>query len=844
VCVFGWSVALAAIIAWALCAGRRCPQVAAVALLVALAAASAAWAAARMDMFASNDLAWQLDDTPRPVALRGRVVEAPRLLPTPAGEERRAAAIGPTSGCVIAVTSARWKSRWQPVDGEARVLVTGAPIDLPVGTEVRILGRALRPPGPLNPGEPDMARRARESRRLSLVRVDGWESIRVISKAAWWSLTSAVDQLRTRAAAVLSKHIDSERSGLAAALLLGLWNGISRDVADEFVVTGTIHVLSISGLHVGLLAIGLFAVLRTVGVPRHRAGLVVAVIIGGYMLLVGAGTPVVRATILVWIACGSLAVHRRPATINSLAFAAIIVCVWKPSEVFSIGAQLSFLSTGVLVGVAGAMRRPREDDPIERLIERSRSKWEKLGRTVGAWAMGGFVASAAVSLATAPLVASSFHVVSPISLVVNVLVGAIVPLAMACGFLCLLAAPLSGWLASFFGAGCDASLAVVQAMVSAAASVPYGHFWVAGPREWWVVGWFVLFFAALLCLRADLLRRTAPWVALVTAWSVVGLLAEVSASRPGGPGLRLMMAAVGHGCGIVVTSPCGRSLVYDAGRLGAASSARRTIEAVLWSERITRIDTLVISHADTDHFNAVPALLTRFRVGEMLVPEPLLTNRSVAVRELLAAARAHGVPIRTAKAGDAFAIDPLCRVRVLHPSPGAVHEYRPNNEMSLVLSIEAAGRRVLLTGDLEGHALQAFNQSHPGACDVLVAPHHGSRTSLPADIATETRPQLVLVSGRGGRHWPVVQTAYATAAGGAAENVLKTGSEGAISVMLTAADISVDRFMAGRWRRTSLEVDHAGDTDEDRVRRPPTTSSTSWLTTYAPSKSRTPLVNP
>jgi competence protein ComEC len=843
-CVLAWAVAFTAIMIWALCAWKGWFRQGACALLLAVAAGSASWAAARLDMFSSDDLAWQLDETPRPVALRGRVVESPRLLMPPAGEERRAAAIGPTSGCVLAVTSARWKNRWQSVNGEVRVLVTGGPIDLPVGTEIRVLGRGLRPVEPLNPGEPDMARRAREARRLSILRVNGWERVRVVSSAAWWSLPTAIDRLRTRASAVLSDHLDPERSGLAAALLLGLRDGLARDVTDEFVVTGTIHVLAISGLHVGLLAIGLFAVFRGVGVPRHRAGMIVSVVIGGYMLLVGAATPVVRATILVWVACGAIVVGRRPATINSLAFAAIVLCIWRPAEVFSVGAQLSFFSTGILVGVAGVLRPPREDDPIERLIERSRSWREKVVRKVGTWAVGGYVASAAVWLGTAPLVASCFHVVSLIGLVINVLVAAIVPAAMAFGFLCLVTAPVSGWLSGVFGAGCNGSLALIQAMVSAAARVPYGHFWVAGPRGWWVAGWFVLFVTALVSLRTDLLRRSATWATLALGWALVGLVGEALISRPGGQGLRMTMAAVGHGCGIIVTSPCGRCLVYDAGRLGAASSARRTIEALLWSERITRIDTLVISHADTDHFNAVPALLARFHVGELLVPEPLLTNRSVAVAELLASARERHVPIRTARAGDAFAIDPLCRARVLHPSPGAAREFRPNNETSLVLSIEAAGRRVLLTGDLEGPALQAFNQSHPGACDVLVAPHHGSRTSLPADIAAETRPQVVLVSGRGGSHWPEVQAAYAAAAGGSPETILKTGSDGAMAVMLTAAEIRVHRFDAGRWRRMPRTGGHAAEADGDRGRSAPTASSTNWLTTYAPSARRTPLVNP
>jgi competence protein ComEC len=117
-----------------------------------------------------------------------------------------------------------------------------------------------------------------------------------------------------------------------------------------------------------------------------------------------------------------------------------------------------------------------------------------------------------------------------------------------------------------------------------------------------------------------------------------------------------------------------------------------------------------------------------------------------------------------------------------------------------VLAVETAGRRLLLTGDLEGPALRAFAAAGPGECDVLVAPHHGSATSLPADIARATRPEYVLVSGREGRSWPLVREAYAAAAGRPPEAMLLTGGEGAIAVTLTAGGVAVERFSAGRWR--------------------------------------------
>jgi competence protein ComEC len=312
---------------------------------------------------------------------------------------------------------------------------------------------------------------------------------------------------------------------------------------------------------------------------------------------------------------------------------------------------------------------------------------------------------------------------------------------------------------------------------------------------------------------------------------------------------------VGHGCGYVVRSPHGRGLLYDAGRLGAPAAAARSVAAVLWSEGVTRIDTLVISHADADHFNAVPELLGRFRVGEIIVSEAFLANPCPAVADLLAAAEDRGVPVRMARAGHGFALDPLCRVRVLHPAaaggdppedqslPHLGPASDDDNAASLVLSVESAGRRLLLTGDLEGPALAAFARSLPGACDVLVAPHHGSVTSLPADIAQVTAPSLVLVSGRGGRAWPEVRAAYAVASGARPATVLKTGGAGAVAVTLSAGGVTAEQFAAGRWREVEIAAAQPA-VSLGRVSNQPPASSTSWLVTYAPKSNSTPLVNP
>ncbi|MCE9631666.1 MAG: ComEC/Rec2 family competence protein [Planctomycetia bacterium] len=799
-----WVAAALAVVAWLAAVRSGHHRRAEWSVGAAICLAGAAWSAAQFDLFRATDLAWRLGDSPAPVAVMGTVEESFRLLPVPTEDPRRTAAIGPSSECVVRIDAFRSGSRWVPASGRAAVVVDGEPPPLALGDRIRVLGRGLRPAAAGNPGEFDFRLRGRSNRCLSIVRVSSARFIRLVSPPGRLALAASIDGLRRRGVAVLDGYVSRERAPLAAALLLGSRESLPREEADDFLATGTVHILSISGLHVGLLAAALFMILRAASVPRSWSLAAIALVTGGYMLLVRAETPVLRATLLVWLSCLAAACARRSPAINALAIAAVVVLIWRPAEVFSVGAQLSFLSTAVLVGVAAMLPRSSAPvDPIDRLIDRSRSPVERMLRSVGwqSWTL--FLAGAAVWTVTAPLVTSRFHVISPVGLVVNVLVAPLVALAMGWGFLCLLVAPVSSTLATLAGAACDATLAGISLIVRLAADFPCGHAWTPGPSAWWVAGWYLLLAATLLWLPAVRLRRMQTWAVVGGAWVFVGIVVAGAGrlATDARPGVRMVMAAMGHGCGIVIRSAEDRCLVFDAGRLGAPGAARRAMAGVLWSEGISRIDTLVISHADTDHFNAVPELLERFAVGEVVVPPAFLATAAPAVTDLLARLRERGIPVRTVAAGDSFALDRSCRARVLHPAAVPAKTSVSDNETSIVLAIESAGRRLLLTGDIEGGALERLVAADPDACDVLVAPHHGSRTNLRADVAAATTPALVLVSGLGGKAWAEVRDAYAAASGPAMAAVLKTGGEGAMALDCDAETIAITRFSAGAWRR-------------------------------------------
>ena len=793
-----WAAAVIALGGWGGTIGRR-PGMAASLLLVAIAAAGAAWGTARWRWFAADDLAWSLSDRPLPVAVEGRLVAAPRPLPR-STDPLRGGGRPSSSDCQFVITAVRDGETWRPCSGRAVLVIDGPLPRLGAGERCRVWGRALRPGQPGNPGEFDQRARARQERALSLIRVEGAGAIERLTVGGWPTLAAVLEEVRERGAASLRAHLSAERGPLAAALLLGTRETLLPEMTESFMVTGTVHILSISGLHVALLAAGLFAIARLLRLPRTAALLLVAVATGLYMILVGGETPVLRATLLVWLACLGAVCGRRAAGLNALAAVAIVVLAWHPPEILRIGSQLSFLSTAVLIGAATAVGAGRrDDDPIERLIDRSRSSLHRSIRRRARAAFDALLIGFAIWLATAPLVAAHFHVFSPAGLLLNPLIAPLVGVAMMGGFLCLLAAPVCWPIAAAGGAVCDVALAAIEIAVDLTARIPGAFHWVAGPPVWWTVGWYAGLVAMLLLLTGARLARPSVWACAAGMWAAVGLAVGLVAVGPA-PGLDVIAAAMGHGCGLVVRGPAGRCLVYDAGRLGAGVAAGRGLSALLWSEGIGRIDTLVISHADTDHFNGVPDLLERFDVGRVVVPEAFLASPAPAVAEVLARIAAARVPVSAVSAGDEIPFDPLCRVRVLHPRPGGGAGPAPaDNETSLVVAVESAGRRVLLTGDLEGGALDRFVAADPGPCDLLVAPHHGSLASLPPALARATAPAWVIVSGAAGPRFEEVRRAYATAAGAdRPARVLRT--EGAVRVRFTAAGSEGSQFLTGRWQ--------------------------------------------
>lgn len=710
-------------------------------LALALAGLGAAWHHTRWYSFAPDDLGAFARAESRPIALEARVVSAPRLSPPREADAFETLASGEQSRVLLEAEALRDEQTWRSASGRATLWVEGRLEGLHAGDRVRVFGRIIRPPPALNPGGIDMAAHLRATRQMATLRADGPEAVQLLERGSRWLPRRWLDDLRAAGLRQLAAHGSPRNVELSSALLLGAREQIDPAQNQEFLVTGTIHLLSISGLHVGILAAMVLA-LERIGLLGLRAALLLAIAVTiVYAALADAEAPVVRAATLVVVLCVARLLGREALTLNNLALSALVVLALSPADLFRIGPQLSFLSTLALGWAAVALLRPREIDPLEKLLARSRPwPWR------AAVATGRFLAhltwlSLVVWSVTIPLVWSRFHVVSPGAIVLGTLLWLPVTLAMWAGFALL----ATGWIASSWAAAlawlCDAGLSVLDAAVQAVAHWPAAYFWAAGPPDWWLIGFYGGLAAWGLSKRVRS-RRIAGRVAGL-AWCVVGLAAALMPRTD--DALTVTVLAVGHGSAATIEWPDGPMWVCDAGSLAAPRRAGDAVSGALWSRHRRHIDTLIISHADADHFNGAPALLERFSVGRVVVPPGFVDSDQPAVRELLARIAAQEIPIEEAAAGDVLRAISQGEALALHP-PRAGGK-GSDNARSLVLAVAWRGRAALLPGDLESPGLETLLAAPPRDVSLLVAPHHGSARSDVPGLTSWCGPEVVAISG-------------------------------------------------------------------------------------------------
>lgn len=535
------------------------------------------------------------------------------------------------------------------------------------------------------------------------------------------------------------------RAPLVRALLVADQHGIDTEVRDRFATAGLVHVLSISGLHVAIIAVAIRTVGSALRLRRAQADLLALFTVGAYVVVLGFPPPLTRAAMM--LATVMLAdrlgrpVH--PWTALALGVAAPTL---DPRVVASLGWQLSASGMAALVGGRAVMRRwrtrPLRPAPAShRGFHRYVARVMAAGPQLSGWRLAvvtelliGVIASAV----TAPLVAWVFGRVSLVAPLANVAAAPVVGFLQPVLFLALLLAPFRP-VARFVADSAAAPLEALDYIALVASDLPYAALDVA-PGRFTAVCMGVMT-AAFIVSTAR--RRIWPPLLTGVAALVLAVWYPVFARGPGR--MELHMIDVGQGDALALRTPKGRWVLVDAGRVWQGGDAGRRSVVPYVRRRGGDVALFVLSHPDADHVGGAPSVLEALRPS--LWWDPGSIHPSDVYQRSLHVAENRGIPWQRAQTGDSLHIDGVM-IRVLGPDSAWTANQTNVNDASVVLMVQHGQVRVLLTGDAEREQEQWLvdRWGDALAATVLKVGHHGSRTSSTNVFLDAVNPQVALVS--------------------------------------------------------------------------------------------------
>jgi competence protein ComEC len=579
--------------------------------------------------------------------------------------------------------------------------------------------------------------------------------------------TTLLSRVRTRAGRSIDRTF-GEDAPLARALLIADQRQIPTEMRDRYAAAGLVHMLSISGLHVAVIAAAIELLFQVARMPRRTALVGAFVATGIYVAVIGAPPPALRSATMLGVGMISRLAQRPTSPWAAWAIGAFVPLL-VPRTVLDVGYQLSVLGMCALVAAGALWRR-------------------QLDKRVGGWRgklLREMLTSLVACAVTAPLVAWMFGRLSLIAPLSNLVAAPIVTLAQPVLFIALLLAPF-GALARFFAQAVHPLLFMFDWVAWSAASVPGAAITVTATMPTALLGAFTAAAIVVACVSRFPARAA---IAGVASLAVMAIIPAIPLSRSGE--VELHVLDVGQGDAILLRTDAGRWVLFDAGPAWRGGDAGRSTVLPYILRRGGSLEAFVLSHPHADHVGGAATLLTAMRPHTYW--DAAFAGGSDAYSLSLAAARKEGIEWHRVHPGDSVLIDGVS-LKFLAPDSTWTVGLRDPNLASTIAVVRYGMVRFLLVGDAERAEEDWLLEWHRAElrADVLKVGHHGSSTSTSDAFLAAVHPDVAVISvGAGNKYGhPSIDVLRALARIGA--QVLRTDEAGTVIVRTNGSRIEIE----------------------------------------------------
>ncbi|MFA6009755.1 MAG: DNA internalization-related competence protein ComEC/Rec2 [Desulfobacteraceae bacterium] len=633
---------------------------------------------------------------------------------------------------------------------------------------------------------------------------------------------TALDRMRSAVEALIDKTSASKPGKeVLKALITGSRQGIDSQLQDDFCRTGTVHLLSISGLHVGVVAGFFFFLFRFVlsyitpllwqGRVKALAGVLTLVPVWVYGFLSGMPPATQRSVIMATVFLLTYGFEAEHEIVNTLALAAMVILSISPHSLFNISFQLSFGSVlSIIWGISAMNHRKQQVDDMEQAGDRTR----RLIQSIQAY----ILVSVFAFVGTWPLVAYYFNQVSVIGFVANpVLVPFVGMLVVILGLGAVFIFPLgihpALWILEAAGFILDKSMELIRFF----SSLPWASFKIVTPSILELVCYYIVLICLIEIKRSEKTNRKKR-MALASIVSIVVMIMVFDGvywlnKRFHHRDMRVTYIDVGQGSSALVEFPDGECMLVDGGGFSDNEMfdvGEKIVAPLLWSKKIGHVDRVVLSHPESDHLNGLLYILEHFTVNELWTNG--IETDTKGFRRMMELAEMNHTTVKNRKdLQDKYQIGGV-NLRIFWPLKNdettVAFSAKQSNNMSIVLKMTFGRQSFLFPGDIleqaEADMINTLADARDLKSRVLLVPHHGSKSSS-SDLFIQTvAPDCAVVSA-GYKNWfkfphPMVLERLAVQG----STVYRTDSHGAVVMTTKGDDLKIETGVNGDGKRDQI----------------------------------------
>ncbi|MDE7323861.1 MAG: DNA internalization-related competence protein ComEC/Rec2 [Lachnospiraceae bacterium] len=625
-------------------------------------------------------------------------------------------------------------------------------------------------------------------------------------------------QIRCYFEDIFDRVLSVKDASVMKAMILGGKSGLDAEIRQLFQRSGIAHIFAISGLHITLLGMGLYKLLRKTCIPQVFCALTAIFVMTAYGNMVGMSSSAYRAVFMFAMRLVAVMLRRTYDMLTALALAAVLILVEQPLYLYHAGFLLSF---GAVLGIScfgGIMKSA--DSNAKRKLKGGAIKKSFQGICLS------LCASFNIFIVHFPIMLCVYFTFPVYSFLLNLLVIPAMTVVMASGLLCLcfgsLPAAIGIGMAKYVGGLCHILICAFEWLCGISMKLPYAEWIVGRPENWRICAYIVviLFLYTAHCYAAHFSRgrscgKRGIWIGIpLNIKYMIVLAAVVLVSDSSIDGASMTFLDVGQGDCIWIESAGGEHFLIDGGSTSENKVGQYTIVPYLKYMGVSRLDAVFLTHLDKDHISGVLEMLDGstgvgdgIQIGRICIPCAAIEDE--AYEKLVTLCKLENIPLYKMKSGDKVTAHGLC-FEVLHPQEG--YEASSRNASSLVMKLEIVGHTgrgksgkvaVLLTGDVEADGeyaaaeILADREGFTGI-DIYKASHHGSRYANTAELISVTAPQLGIISCGADNSYghPHIETIERLRQAGS--DIMITKDTGAIMIQIKKGNYTVTPYKRSR----------------------------------------------